>query len=122
MFIIQGVNMLENIKDVLEIIDNSKDKLINRYISKVTQKVLNYCNLKELPIELQGFVEDKVISIMQYKLQSTSSDNSSREVKSIQRGDTKIEFATMSEKDEKTLLNFSNLDMKELNSFRKVAW
>lgn len=114
--------MLENIKDVLEITDNSKDKLINRYISKVTQKVLNYCNLKELPIELQGFVEDKVISIMQYKLQSASSDKSSREVKSIQRGDTKIEFATISEKDEKTLLNFSNLDMKELNNFRRVAW
>ncbi|MCR1871521.1 phage head-tail connector protein [Longicatena caecimuris] len=113
--------MLENIKDVLEITDNSKDKLINRYISKVTQKVLNYCHIDELPIELEGFVEDKVISIMQYKLQANS-DKSSREVKSIQRGDTKIEFATISEKDEKTLLNFSNLDMKELNSFRKVAW
>ncbi|AZV57930.1 phage head-tail connector protein [Clostridium sp. AWRP] len=110
--------MLENIKDILEIQDDSKDKIISEYIEKVTQKVLNYCNIKSLPKKLEEFVEDKVISIIQYKLKNSNN----KEVKSIQRGDTRIEYEASSEKDERILLSFEADEMRELNNFRKVVW
>jgi hypothetical protein len=112
--------MLENIKNILGITDDCKDKIIIQYIKKFTQKVFNYCHIKELPKELEGFIEDKVITIMQYKLQNINISQE-KEVKSIQRGDTKIEYS-ISEKDEKTLLSFETDDIKKLNNFRKVAW
>ncbi|WPC40627.1 phage head-tail connector protein [Clostridium sp. JS66] len=112
--------MLENIKNILGITDDSEDKIINQYINKFTQKTLNYCHIKKLPEELKGFVEDKVIAVMQYRSQN-SSMSCEKKIKSVERGDTRIEYS-VDEKDERTLLSFGNEDIHELNIFRRVAW
>ncbi|AWI04057.1 phage head-tail connector protein [Clostridium drakei] len=112
--------MLENIKNTLGIIDDSKDKIINQYINKFTQKTLNYCHIKKLPEELEGFIEDKVIAIIQHRLHNNSIDYE-KKIKSIERGDTKIEYS-IDQKDERTLLSFGDEDTLELNIFRRVDW
>ena len=82
--------MLENIKLILEIKDNTYDELINLYITKVEFMVLEYCNIKELTEGLRSFIEDKVVSIIKPKV--TGGMENTGEIKSISRGDTRIEY------------------------------
>ena len=52
--------------------------------------VIDYCNVNELCLGLQSFIEDKVISFM--KPLVTGGTQNTGEIKSISRGDTKIEY------------------------------
>ena len=54
--------MLENIKLLLNIADDKHDNMILLYISKVSTMVVDYCNVNELCLGLQSFIEDKVVS------------------------------------------------------------
>ena len=82
--------MLENIKLILNITDDSQDNLILLYLAKVETMVVDYCNVNELTGGLESFIEDKVISIM--KPLVTGGTQNAGEIKSISRGDTKIEY------------------------------
>ena len=82
--------MLENIKLILNITDDSQDDLILLYLAKVETMVVDYCNVNELTEGLESFIEDKVVSIMK-PLVAGGTQNAG-EIKSISRGDTKIEY------------------------------
>ena len=82
--------MLENIKLILNITDNKHDNLILLYLAKVETMVIDYCNVNELTEGLESFIEDKVVSIM--KPIVTGGTQNTGEIKSISRGDTKIEY------------------------------
>ncbi|EJO5347145.1 phage head-tail connector protein [Clostridium botulinum] len=114
--------MLENIKMILGIQDDSKDNIINYYIKRYTDKILSYCHLRELPHQLEGFIEEKVINIVNNIIQNEQINEEKKNIKSIQRGDTRIEFKACEEKNINSLLVFNSTDIKELNKFRKVAW
>ena len=82
--------MLENIKLILNITDNKHDNMILLYLSKIETMVIDYCNINELCLGLQSFIEDKVVSIM--KPLVTGGTQNAGEIKSLSRGDTKIEY------------------------------
>lgn len=82
--------MLENIKLMLNITDYKYDELILLYLSKVEIMVLEYCNINELSQGLESFIEDKVASIVKPII--TGGTQNTGEIKSISRGDTKIEY------------------------------
>ena len=82
--------MLENIKLLLNITDEKHDNMILLYISKVSTMVVDYCNVNELSLGLQSFIEDKIVSIMKPTI--TGGTQNTGEIKSISRGDTKIEY------------------------------
>ena len=82
--------MLENIKLILNITDDKHDNMILLYLDKISAIVLDYCNVNELSRGLESFIEDKVVSIMK-PIVSGGTQNAG-EIKSISRGDTKIEY------------------------------
>lgn len=82
--------MLENIKLMLNINDEEHDTMILLYISKVSTMVVEYCNINELSQGLESFIEDKVVSIVKPII--TGGTQNTGEIKSISRGDTKIEY------------------------------
>ena len=82
--------MLENIKLLLNITDDKHDNIILLYLDKISTIVLDYCNVNELSRGLESFIEDKVVSIM--KPIVTGGTQNTGEIKSISRGDTKIEY------------------------------
>ena len=82
--------MLENIKLLLNITDDKHDNIISLYLDKISTIVLDYCNVNELSKGLESFVEDKVVSII--KPLVTGGTQNTGEIKSISRGDTKIEY------------------------------
>ena len=82
--------MLENIKLMLNINDEEHDTMILLYISKVSTMVVEYCNINDLTEGLKSFIEDKVVSIVKPII--TGGTQNTGEIKSISRGDTKIEY------------------------------
>ena len=82
--------MLENIKLMLNINHEEHDTMILLYISKVSTMVVEYCNINELSQGLESFIEDKVVSIVKPII--TGGTQNTGEIKSISRGDTKIEY------------------------------
>ena len=60
--------MLENIKMLLAITDDSQDNLINYYIDLCVQTLLNMIKLEELPEQLNIVVERKYYSLCKVDL------------------------------------------------------
>ena len=111
--------MLENIKLLLNITDDKHDNMILLYLSKVEAIVIDYCNINELCLGLQSFIEDKVVSIM--KPIVTGGTQNTGEIKSISRGDTKIEYNVgEAVQTSSNGVNLTDSDKKILNTYRKV--
>lgn len=111
--------MLENIKLILNITDDKHDNMILLYLSKVEAMVLEYCNIKEITVGLQSFIEDKVVSIMKPTI--TGGTQNTGEIKAITRGDTKIEYNVGEAiQTSSNGINLTDSDRKILNTYRKV--
>ena len=111
--------MLENIKLILNITDNKHDNMILLYLSKIEAIVIDYCNINELCLGLQSFIEDKIVSIM--KPIVTGGTQNTGEIKSISRGDTKIEYNVgEAVQTSSNGVNLTDSDKKILNTYRKV--
>ena len=111
--------MLENIKLLLNIIDDKHDNIILLYLSKVETIVVDYCNVNELCLGLESFIEDKVVSIMKPTI--TGGTQNTGEIKSISRGDTKIEYNVgEAVQTSSNTVNLTDSDKKILNTYRKV--
>ena len=106
--------MVVKVKENLKIIDDDKDLII----ADVIQEVLNYCNLKELPIELEPFVRKKVQNIINYEAENGNS--SVFDIKSIKEGDTSITYNVDDKTSKETIYGLSDRDMKTLRSFRRL--
>ena len=111
--------MFENIKLMLDITDNKHDGKILLYLDKISAIVLDYCNVNELSRGLESFIEDKVVSIM--KPLVTGGTQNTGEIKSISRGDTKIEYNVgEAVQTSSNGINLTDSDRKILNTYRKV--
>ena len=111
--------MLENIKLLLSITDDKHDNMILLYLDKISTIVLDYCNVNELSRGLESFIEDKVVSIM--KPIVTGGTQNTGEIKSISRGDTKIEYNVGEAiQTSSNSINLTDSDKKTLNTYRKV--
>lgn len=111
--------MLDNIKIILGLNDDKYDEMILLYLAKVETVVVGYCNVDELSEALKSFIEDKVVSIMKSKVGGGTQN--AGEIKSVSRGDTKIEY-NVSEAitDTSTGANLTSSEMTFLNKFRRV--
>ena len=113
--------MLENIKLILNIPDDKHDNMILLYLSKVETMVVDYCNVNELSLGLQSFIEDKIVSIM--KPIVTGGTQNTGEIKSISRGDTKIEYNVGEAiQTSSNGVNLTDSDRKILNTYRRARY
>ena len=111
--------MLENIKLILNITDDKHDNMILLYLDKIYTIVLDYCNVNELSRGLESFIEDKVVSIM--KPVVTGGTQNTGKIKSISRGDTKIEYNVGEAiQTSSNGVNLTDSDKKILNTYRRV--
>ena len=89
------------------------------YLAKVETMVVDYCNVNELTGGLESFIEDKVVSIMKPTI--TGGPQNTGEIKSISRGDTKIEYNVGEAiQTSSNGVNLTDSDKKILNTYRKV--
>ena len=94
-------------------------KVCSFCVDKVEAIVRDYCNVNGLCLGLQSFIEDKVVSIMK-PLVAGGTQNTG-EIKSISRGDTKIEYNVgEAVQTSSNGANLTDSDKKILNTYRKV--
>lgn len=99
---------LEKLKLVLGIRGNEEDDLLSFLLESTEQKILNYCNLKELPAELEHVLIEMAARFY------NSPDGVAA---SMRVGDTSVNFSTA--KDEQNIIH----DYKaQLNRFRRMSW
>lgn len=55
------MSSIDNVKTLLGISDTSSDSLLNLYLSRAEKFVKNYCNIDEIPLELDEVIEDIVV-------------------------------------------------------------
>jgi len=119
--------MLESIKMILGLEDTDKyDKLIQNYITDITNQVLEFCNRTKLTKGLESIIKEKVCAILSDRIKDAASINdSNKSIKSLSRGDTKIEYNTASTYDINTNLSsaaiLTDVDRKTLSPYCVVG-
>lgn len=117
--------MLDNIKMLLGITDTSKDNIINYWIDYYTRMVLKYCHLETLNPDLEGIIEQMVIT----KLGGIASkgeilEEHKGDIKSITRGDYSITYKD-SIADKQTTMLLDNVAISfqgQLNLYRRLDY
>lgn len=112
--------MLEKLKILLGIEDNSKDYVLQITIDIVKDMVLNYCNIKEIPSGLESVVI--AMCIDKYRAESYGQENSEGTVKSISEGDVSVSFGSAFSISENPSMEFLKNYKSQLNIYRKVVW
>ncbi len=104
--------MLDLVKENLEITDETLDLII----SDVIQDAMNYCNVKEIPIEMEIYIRKKVKSIIEFESKAESGD---KEISSISEGDTSITYVSNKSSIE-SVYDLNKDDKKALQAFRRL--
>ena len=112
--------MLEKLKILLGIQDNSKDYVLQLTIDIVTDMVLNYCHIKEIPSGLENVVVSMCID--KYRAENYGQENSEGKVKSISEGDVSVSFGSAFSTSENPSMEFLKNYKSQLNIYRKVVW
>ena len=109
---------LEKLKQLLGITDDTKDFILEFALEKAEDTIKNYCNIKEIPVELNNIVLGMAMEL--YRIENFGSEEEGKDIKSIQVGDTTTTFETNKKIDiSKELLK----DYKaQLDPFRKLRW
>ena len=108
--------LVEKVKEHLKIQGTSRDITI----SDVIQDTMNYCNLTELPIELEPYVRKKVQGIINYETENGT--GSVFDVKSIKEGDTSITYNVDEKTSKETIYGLTDRDKQTLRRFRRVCF
>lgn len=106
--------MLNLVKENLGIQDEDKDLIILDAI----QDALNYCNLKELPEEMEIYIRKKAKSIIDYEADKES--GAASEIKSISEGDTSITYNVGIKSSRESIYGLSKDDKRTLSQFRRL--
>lgn len=122
------------INKVIELIDpfginlSADDFYLVFAIESTIQDVLNFCNLKEIPKELEHVVIRRVLTkILDFKLQTSGADsiNIEKGIRSITEGDVSISYDTSLDRGvllSKFIKEGLNYGMDNLYSFRDFRW
>ncbi len=110
---------LEKLKKLLGIpdTDTAQDVSLEFIIEDVTETILNYCNLEELPAGLANTAYRMAVDLYRYDRPGDSS--APLTVSSISEGDTSTSFARASDAlNDGVLKDYRG----QLNRYRKLGW
>lgn len=110
----KDIELIDEVKLNLNINDMKKDLMI----SDIIQDIKIYCNLKELPLELEPFIRKKVKAIISYE--NENGDSVVFDIKSIKEGDTSITYNVDENTSKDNIYGLSNKDKSYLNLFRRM--
>lgn len=113
------MNELIKLKQLLGITDTEKDIALEFVLADTKQRIMNYCNIDNLPQELETTMYRMAIDI--YKNESIGSTEDNMTTKSISEGDTSVTFDKRAYDS-----GYSNSIIKsyipQLNRFRRLVW
>ena len=113
------VSMLEKLKMLLGITDDSKDMILQFTIDNVTDMILNYCNIDKLPEKLENVVLSMCVD--KYRAESFGSEEVKAPVKSISEGDVSVSFGSSYSVSDNPSMEFLKGYKVQLDRFRRLG-
>lgn len=111
-------DFLSSVKLILGISDDSKDEILEFYIDLMETKILNYCNISELPSALNYVLCEMVADIYRENTRKDKAGNVVGAVSSISEDGRSVSFTNGAE------LNAAADDKiahtRELNKYKKL--
>lgn len=104
--------MIELVKENLKIMDSGRDLLM----SDLIREVMEYCNLTELPAELEPFIRRKIKTVIDYEAEF--GNKAVFDVKAVKEGDTQVTYAD--ETSLKHIYGLSAGDKQLLSRYRRL--
>ncbi len=111
---------LNTLKMLLGIADSSKDGILIFVINKVTDMILNYCNIDYIPDRLNNVLINMCVDM--YRAESLGQEELQGPVKSITEGDISVSFGNASSVSDNPGMEFLKNYTAQLDRFRKVRW
>lgn len=113
------MDITESIKIELGVKDiECSDEVIKLYVEKIKSYVKRYCNLEEIPNDLEYLIIEMVVKFIENKYETTTGN---KEIKSKSMGDTSITYNTVTRK-EYTYDEIVGQFSSELNNYRCLRW
>ena len=112
------ITQLEKLKQLLGIVDDTKDFILQFTLEKTEDTIKNYCNIKEIPTELNNTVLSMAMEL--YRIENFGSEEESEDIKSIAVGDTTTTFETKSNKD--TTKGLLKNYKAQIDPFKDLRW
>lgn len=106
--------MLIEVKKNLNITGEERDL----HIKDICQEALNYCNLSELPLEIEPFIRKKLKTIINYETENGTTNVF--DIKSVSAGDTSYTYNVDSNFSKETIYGLSKADKNTLKQFRRL--
>lgn len=111
-------DFLNTVKILMRKKNSDEDELLNLYIEITKQEILNYCNIDELPSELNFVLCTMVVDCYYDNKLRNDSGEVTGSVTSISEGDRTVDFSDGSSF--KTSVENKILKTTELNRFKKL--
>ncbi len=111
--------MLERLKKLLGIADDSKDEVLQFTIDNVTDMVLNYCNIPEVPEKLENIILSMCVD--KYRAENLGSETVQGTVKSITEGDVSVSYGSAYSVSDNPGMEFLKGYKAQLDRFRRLG-
>ena len=112
---------LEKIKMLLGISaeNTSEDAALCFILDDVRETILNYCNIEELPKELENIVLSMCVD--KHRAESLGSEAAQGSVKSLSEGDVSVSYGSAYSVSENPAMEFLKGYRDQLDRFRKLG-
>lgn len=108
---------IEKLKQLLGITGADQDTLLQFALDNVTETIMNYCNLEELPAGLENTAYRMAMDLYRNEnLGSANLDNGL--IASITEGDTSVSYKENTAYTQSLLKNYR----AQLSRYRKIVW
>lgn len=112
--------MLQNLKQILGITGNEKDGLLQFVLDTVTDEVMNYCNITEIPPQLERVISRMAADM--WRSEGYGQETKDPVVKSVSRGDESTSFDTSVVGKLEGSKSIIDDYVAQLNAYRKLRW
>lgn len=119
----QGFHKIEALcKSYGVTVEETDTPLLTMLIEETILEIKNWCNISEIPNELENVIVRRVCGkFLDITVKNSIADTSSS-VKTRVLGDTRIEFATSGNDQDKRIEELKNYGSEILYKYRRIPW
>lgn len=119
----QGLHKIETLcKSYGVTVEETDTPLLIMLIEETILEIKNWCNISEIPMELENVIVRRVCGkFLDITVKNSIADTSSS-VKTRVLGDTRIEFATSGNDQSKRIEELKNYGSEILYKYRRIPW